>query len=530
MAERDDPGCTATTSTRTPTPTTTRRRPQEITPGSYAFAPIGCPLCSWSNDDRTTNRAQNAVQAFYFANRFHDHLRDLGFDEAAGAFQGTDRLLLEASDGADVFQRNGAFMYTPPDGDSPLMQLQLWNRDARNTNAGDDAAIVYHEYTHGLSNRLIVDAGDAGALNSPQAGAMGEGWSDWYAQDFLDPTDTATDGEIHMGAYVGESIREQALDCRPSVASAKCAGGGFTYDDFGKIVGGPEVHADGEIWAQALWDLRAALRIALGPVAGTAEARRLVTAAMRITPPEPSFLDARNAILTVVDDAQRQLVWDVFAARGMGYYASTSGGEDVVPSPDFSPTALPNNGTLGGLVQDAETGEPVPGVTVDLGGALAPRPTTGPDGRYAINLPRRTYTDVTFSKPGYDRLVKPVTVGATPVNLGAELRRNWASYDTGARAAGGDGLKNQGCGSLATIDGRLGSTWSVDSVIEPATMIVTLPGPVNVRAFGVDPTEGCMDGPRPRRGPSGSRLRPPARRARGRWPPRRRSTRTTGSA
>ena len=100
-----------------------------------------------------------------------------------------------------------------------------------------------------------------------------------------------------------------------------------------------------------------------------------------------------------------------------------------------------------------------------------------------------------FSKPGYDRLVKQVTVGATPVNLGAELRRNWASYDTGARAAGGDGLKNQGCGSLATIDGRLGSTWSVDSIVEPATMIVTLLDPVNVRAFGVDPTEGCMDGP-----------------------------------
>ena len=46
-------------------------------------------------------------------------------------------------------------MYTPPDGKSPIMQLQLWNRDARNINAGDDASIVYHEYTHGLSNRLI---------------------------------------------------------------------------------------------------------------------------------------------------------------------------------------------------------------------------------------------------------------------------------------------------------------------------------------------------------------------------------------
>ena len=33
-------------------------------------------------------------------------------------------------------------------------------------------------------------------------------------------------------------------------------GGGYTYADYGNVVGGPEVHADGEIWAQTLWDLR----------------------------------------------------------------------------------------------------------------------------------------------------------------------------------------------------------------------------------------------------------------------------------
>ena len=32
----------------------------------------------------------------------------------------------------------------------------------RDVNGGDDAAIVYHEYTHGLSNRLVTDA-DGGA-------------------------------------------------------------------------------------------------------------------------------------------------------------------------------------------------------------------------------------------------------------------------------------------------------------------------------------------------------------------------------
>ena len=53
------------------------------------------------------------------------------------------------------------------------------------SNGGDEADVVYHEYTHGLSNRLVVDANGVPTLNSPQPGAMGEAWSDWYAMDFL---------------------------------------------------------------------------------------------------------------------------------------------------------------------------------------------------------------------------------------------------------------------------------------------------------------------------------------------------------
>ena len=44
---------------------------------------------------------------------------------------------------------------------------------------------MYHEYTHGLSNRLVVDADGNSTLNSIQAGAMGEAWSDCYAMDYL---------------------------------------------------------------------------------------------------------------------------------------------------------------------------------------------------------------------------------------------------------------------------------------------------------------------------------------------------------
>ena len=51
----------------------------------------------------------------------------------------------------------------------------------------------------------------------------------------------------------------------------------------------PEVHADGEIWGETLWDLRTAL--------GSKLAESLVTRAMELSPANPSYLDERNAIL-----------------------------------------------------------------------------------------------------------------------------------------------------------------------------------------------------------------------------------------
>ena len=172
---------------------------------------------------------------------------------------------------------------------------------SRRSNAGDDASVVYHEYTHGLSGRLVTYPNGLSALNSWESGAMGEAWSDWYALDLLVEqgfiTDTAADGEVMMGKWItgGSGIRYQAIDCSVGASGNRCPGayatgpGGFTFGDYGRVYRGPEVHSDGEIWAQTLWDLRDAL--------GVTDARRLITRAMELSPPDPSFLDMRNAIL-----------------------------------------------------------------------------------------------------------------------------------------------------------------------------------------------------------------------------------------
>ena len=294
-----------------------------LTPFRLPFAKSFCGKpwpCSWNPDKRNSwkaNRAQNATQVFFFVNTWHDHLlkAPIGFTEAAGNFQkvnhgkfgkGGDAINTQTDDGAntdnglpDGAHIDNANMGTPPDGHAPQMQMYLQHQPFSSypggdpfspTNVGDEADTVYHEYTHGLSNRLNVDVQGRSTLGGVQAGAMGEAWSDWYAMDYLVDQhlqrDRAAQADVRLFVYDGKGVdfdRTEPIDCKVGQTQAPlCNGadtnhrGGYTYADYGKVVGGPEVHGDGEIWAQTLWSLRAAL--------GSKKSEALVTRAMELRP------------------------------------------------------------------------------------------------------------------------------------------------------------------------------------------------------------------------------------------------------
>ncbi len=349
-----------------------------LTPFKLPFAKSFCGKpwpCSWNPDKRNswkTNRAQNATQVFYFVNNWHDHLKKapIGFTEAAGNFQkvnhgklgkGGDAVNTQTDDGAntdnglpDGAHIDNANMGTPPDGRAPQMQMYLQHQPFTSypggdpfspTNVGDEADTVYHEYTHGLSNRLVVDVQGRSTLGDVQAGAMGEAWSDWYAMDYLVnrhlQRDRPAKADVRLFVYDGKGVdfdRTEPIDCKVGQKVPLCNGadtghrGGYTYADYGKVIGGPEVHGDGEIWAQTLWSLRALL--------GSHRTESLVTRAMELAPYNPSFLDMRNAILvadnSVYGGRHRGTIWKVFASRGMGFYAGSFGGNDTRPAPSFA--------------------------------------------------------------------------------------------------------------------------------------------------------------------------------------------------
>jgi hypothetical protein len=500
---------------------------------AFSYGAGGCPAgpyhCAWNHTVAGSwgaNKNQSATQLFYYVNTFHDHLAasPIGFNAAAGNFEGADPLLAEADDGAagpgnlpDASHRNNANMFTPPDGFSPRMQMYLFSPPSfPAVNGADDASVVYHEYTHGLSSRLVTDANGFQALSSAQAGAMGEGWSDWYAMDYLVGSglspDTTDEGDVTLDRYVGTSLgflRTEGLDCPVGSLSSSCPGtspagsGGYTYGDFGRIFGFPEVHADGEIWGQTLWDLRTAL----AGLDATA-ARRLVTRAMELSPPEPSFLDMRNAILqadTVAGGTFRDLIWQVFADRGMGYFASSVDSGDAAPVESFSLPPAPGGptGSLGGTVTDFDSGSPIAGARVgvaghDSGFAGGLGADTRAAGDYAVfGIPAGSYPRVLATKPGYDRQVLnsvPIAAG-TRTTRNFMLRRDYASLAGGSAVVAhtGPNYSGFGCGPAAAFDQSFSTGWSTDIAGGPKSVTVRLPIPINIIDFAIDPGAVCGD-------------------------------------
>ena len=221
-------------------------------------------------------------------------------------------------------------------------------------NGSDDAAIVYHEYAHGLSNRLVVTARGSSALGAFQSRMMGEAWSDFYANDLLNAEgtlpDTAAPAEVTTGAYVvgGAGIRAKPMDCPVDPAGDRGLQrqrhrdpvlGGYTYGDIAvtfntDVNPNDSPHNGGEVWAETLWDIRTARRprcrrwrsspAACGCRSTT---RRCSTCATRSSQQAVAMRSAVGAADDYYDD-----LWPIFAARGMGAGATTPSANSTNPT------------------------------------------------------------------------------------------------------------------------------------------------------------------------------------------------------
>ncbi|KAK7038838.1 hypothetical protein VNI00_010468 [Paramarasmius palmivorus] len=237
------------------------------------------------------------TNAFYIVNTMHDLWYRYGFTESAFNFQnnnfgnggrGNDRVTVSVQDANGI---DNADFSTPPDGQSGRMRMFLWDLTNPMRDGALENDIVIHENTHGLSNRL-TGGGTGRCLQTLEAGGMGEGWSDAMA-DWTEKTSAA----VPTKANILHNVYAALVSARGFSTTAKTNPNGTE----GNIV---HLH--------------------------------LFLDALALQPCNPTFLTARDAWIQAdvnrFGGANRCILWNAFASRGLGVNAANHRDDATVPS------------------------------------------------------------------------------------------------------------------------------------------------------------------------------------------------------
>ena len=341
-----------------------------------------------------------------------------------------------------------------------------------------DAPVYGHEYTHAISNRMVGGPDDG--LSGVQAGAMGESWSDQVALEYLFEHNYSigTSNPWIEGPYVTGNkvtgIRNYALNANP-----------LQYGDIGYDVTGPEVHADGEVWSAAMFNVRRQLVSKYNgsyPESNTALRLRCADGQSATSSPLPpqqcsggrrwiqlmfdafllqegstSMLDARDAMLGAdkarFGGANQAAIWKGFAQNGMGAKASTTNTDDDQPKSDYT-SPLASEGTVA-------VKTPVKGKVYVGRYEARVTPIADTDGSTSlpstISMVPGTY-DFVFQADGYGlkRFTATVTAGHTTTET-LSLPKNLASKTNGATV---DGASANSLNTSSLIDDTENTNWA----------------------------------------------------------------------
>lgn len=209
-------------------------------------------------------------------------------------------------------------------------------------NSALDNTIVIHEWGHFLTNRLVT-------LNNNQGNSMGEGWSDFLAlltivkeQDRNIPGNEQFQATYAIGQYISPSqptlypfgIRRYPYSTDFSknpltfkhISNSEGLPSGVPVASTADLTGSnnSELHNSGEVWASMLWEAYVALLNDTTRLTFNEAQNRMLdylVASLKMTPVNPTFLEARDALLAVAkvrDAADYALFWQAFAKRGAG--------------------------------------------------------------------------------------------------------------------------------------------------------------------------------------------------------------------
>lgn len=292
------------------------------------------------------------TQMFYTLNYLHDIFYDAGFDEKAGNAQqdnygrggvGSDAVIGRAQNYNSVNNYGAKY---PADGVPPEIFAGRWDDPPSpfRREAALDSTTLAHEWGHILAARLI---GNGSGLSGLQARLLMEGWCDFVSLLTLVrpeaasvPSNAGWNGTFTYSSFVQHmKANSYYYGLRRYPYSRDMAKNPLTFRHISDDVALPatpppafgingatnsEVHNSGEIWGNMLWDcytnmLRATGRYTFDSAQKTM--REYLVAAMKMTPLNPTVLEARDALLTIMSAKSQQDFQECaasFAKRGAG--------------------------------------------------------------------------------------------------------------------------------------------------------------------------------------------------------------------
>lgn len=234
------------------------------------------------------------------------------------------------------------------EGKEVIMIWQEQGDKVRYLDGSLDNGIIAHEFGHGISNRLTAGRNNTGCLGNDEQ--MGEGWSDYFSLVFFHKPGDKGEDPKGIGNFAS-GRRPTGVGIRRFPYSTDMKVNGQTFDDI-KGTNGP--HALGEVWVTMLWDMYWAFIDKYGydpnlrnKESGNFKAMNLVMQGMKMQTCNPGFIQGRDAIMKadelIYNGENVCLLWDVFARRGLGYFAvggSTSDRSDGKENFDAFPLCI----------------------------------------------------------------------------------------------------------------------------------------------------------------------------------------------
>ena len=258
----------------------------------------GTPAFSTSNTflyDRSQDQFEQ-VMAYFWVNEAQEYLQSLGFDGVH-----MPGIVHESFD-VKINQYGGDNSYQT---DKPY-RIRLGKGGVDDA---EDAEVIVHEYGHAVHASQVPGYGQ-----SLDAGSIGEAWGDYFA------VTVGLEAADRYGWPVGaEEACPMDWDATSYTAAPHCIRRFDRNLTVAQRKG--EVHYDGQIWSQALWEIRKGY-VALGMT--TADWDTTLVASQFRYAADTSFEDAARATYQTALDrgdgkAAAKLIRDKFAARGITF-------------------------------------------------------------------------------------------------------------------------------------------------------------------------------------------------------------------